>query len=178
MANCLGQWPDVFNKWWLHSKQNDSLMLQGEDRLLISLMIKMGLQGTLCAAVRLLNQLFPYMQYDRLINLYYSYHHLLKIASTVERKSSCLSAHSSMGFTWYSASPPPAPQGLAKHFSLTCSFLLYLFRMRKSRIFKLYQWPSHFWNIYFKALWAGHKSSIACHSHFPTDLPEMSKEEQ
>lgn len=139
----------------------------------------------LCAAVKLLNQLSPDMQYDRLISFYYNCHHLLKTASTVERKSSCLWAHFSMGFTCYSASSSPAPRGLANHFSLalTWSLLLHLFRMRKSRTFKwkfltLYQWPSHFWNIYFLALWAGHKSSIACCSHFPTDLPQVSAGEQ
>lgn len=93
-------------------------MLQGEDRLLVSLMVKMGLQGSLCAAVRLLNQLFPDMQYDRFINFYYNYHHLLKIASTVEKKMFLSLNLLLNGIHIYSASSSPASQGLANHFSL------------------------------------------------------------
>lgn len=184
MENCLGQWPDVFNKWWLHSRQNDSLMLQGEDRLLISLMIKMRLQETLCAAVRLINQLFPDMQYDRLINFYFSYHHLLKISSSVERKSSCLWAHSSMGFTCYSASSSPAPQGLANHFSLafTAAFFYICLEWENQELSNdnssyCTSGPVTFETSIFKLCELATNLALLA-THFPKDLPQMSTEEQ
>lgn len=121
MANCLGQWPDVFNKWWLHSRQNDSLMLQGEDRLLVSLMIKMGLRGTLCCCQIAKPALSRHAVWQ-------THKFLLQLPSPSENCQYCgkkkflslgpLFNAIHMLFSIFT----PAPQGLANHFSLALTW--------------------------------------------------------